>query len=262
MVVCSHPEPSTNNMSATVEYRNVTVRTAAGNPILDGISLSIRSGESVAFLGRSGAGKTTALKLLNGLIVPSSGEVLIDGSAIRSLDLIALRRSIGYVIQGSGLFPHRTVFDNIATVPRLLGWPEEKTRTAAEELTAALEIPLGRFGDRFPRGLSGGEQQRVGIARALISEPRMLLCDEPFAALDPILRREQQDALIRLRQRRPTTVVFVTHDLAEAMRVADRLALFDAGAIVADTPAARFATLDHPLARRFVSASRGSEAGA
>jgi osmoprotectant transport system ATP-binding protein len=181
--------------------------------------------------------------------------VLIGGKPLSELDLIATRRRIGYVIQGSGLLPHRTVLNNIATVPRLLGWAEERTRERARALLEELSLGWERYAHRFPRTLSGGEQQRVAIARAMAAEPDILLCDEPFGALDPIVRRELQDAFCALRDTGSTTIVFVTHDLREAMRIGRRLVMFEAGRIVADAPAAEFAGLPHPIARRFVEAA-------
>ena len=238
----------------TIEYRDVTV-TAAGQRILGPLALRIGRGERIAYLGRSGAGKTTALKVINGLVTPASGEVLIDGAAITRENAIALRRKTGYVMQQPALFPHRTVLENIATVPRLLGWEEERTRAETEKLLAQLELPAERFGARYPRMLSGGEQQRVAIARALIASPEILLCDEPFSALDPLIRVELQ-TLLRdaARARGATTLVFVTHDVREALRIADRIVLFDAGQVVADVAAEAFPSHEHPLVRRFVQA--------
>src|SRR5262245_40733373 len=195
-------------MPSSVEFRGVSVA-----PILHDVNLRIAAGEAVAFAGRSGAGKTTTLRLINGLVRPTAGEVLIDGVPLTKTDLIALRRRTGYIIQGSGLFPHRTVYENVATVPRLLGWSDGETRAAAGEIMAKLDLPLDRFGARYPRSLSGGEQQRVGIARAMIARPSILLCDEPFGALDPIVRRELQDAF---RARRSgCTILFVPPDLPQ-----------------------------------------------
>jgi osmoprotectant transport system ATP-binding protein len=231
-----------------VEFRHVSV-----DPILHDIDLQIAAGETVAFIGRSGAGKTTTLRLVNGLVHPSTGDVFVDDVALTKSDLIALRRRTGYIIQGSGLFPHRTVYENVATVPRLLDWREADIRAAAKELMTRLDLPLDRFGDRYPRSLSGGEQQRVGIARAMIAKPAILLCDEPFGALDPIVRRELQDAFRALRS--GVTIIFVTHDLAEALRVAERIVLFDGGQVVADSSAAEFANQPLPLVQRFVSAA-------
>jgi osmoprotectant transport system ATP-binding protein len=233
---------------SSVQFRSVSV-----DPILHDINLRIAAGEAVAFIGRSGAGKTTTLRLVNGLVRPSAGDVVVDGVPLATVDLIQLRRRTGYIIQGSGLFPHRTVYENIATVPRLLAWSETQIRSAAEDILGKLDLPLARFGDRYPRSLSGGEQQRVGIARAMIARPSILLCDEPFGALDPIVRRDLQDAFRALRS--GVTILFVTHDLAEALRVAERIVLFDGGRVVADSPAAEFTAQPLPLVQRFVAAA-------
>jgi osmoprotectant transport system ATP-binding protein len=244
-------------MPASVELREVCVdvRADAGaQRILDHVSLSIAAGEAVTFIGRSGAGKTTALRLINGLVTPSRGEVRVDDVPLASSDLIALRRRTGYIIQGSGLFPHRTVYDNVATVPRLLGWNEEKIRAAADELLKMLGLP--GFQNRMPRSLSGGEQQRVGIARAIIAEPSILLCDEPFGALDPIVRRELQDVFRATRSRGDATIIFVTHDLAEAVRVAERVVVFDHGTIADDVPAHAIASSSSPAAQALVEAAK------
>ncbi|HJW94621.1 MAG TPA: ATP-binding cassette domain-containing protein [Thermoanaerobaculia bacterium] len=231
---------------------SITVREVF-NAILQGISLHIDPGEAVAFVGRSGAGKTTTLRLINGLVKPARGEVLIDDVPLARTDLVALRRRTGYIIQGSGLFPHRTVYDNVATVPRLLGWSEDRIRAAASEVMTRIAMPLEKFGARYPRSLSGGEQQRVGIARAIVANPSILLCDEPFGALDPIVRRELQETFRALRS--DATIVFVTHDLAEAMRVADRVVLFEDGAIVSDSTSLEFPRLQIPLVQQFVAAA-------
>lgn len=232
--------------AVSVEYRNLSVANR-----LQEISLRIGDGERVAFLGRSGAGKTTALKAINGLVSATSGELLVDDRPLAQHDLVALRRGIGYVMQQPALFPHRTVLDNIATVPRLLQWPEEKTGGAVESLLARLA--LSGFESRYPRMLSGGEQQRVAIARALIARPRMLLCDEPFSALDPLIRMELQTMLVEAT--RATTLIFVTHDVREALRVAERIVVFEAGRVIADTTAATIHAHAHPLVRRFIASA-------
>lgn len=242
-------------MSASIALRGVTVRAPDGTVVVHGLDLKIAAGESVAILGRSGAGKTTTLRLINGMARPTEGEVEVDGRPLASADLIAMRRRTGYMIQGVGLFPHRRVYDNVATVPRLLEWPEERTRAAAEPLLDRLGIPFHPYAARFPRTLSGGEQQRVGIARALIADPAILLCDEPFGALDPIVRREQQDAFVALRARGAATIVFVTHDLREALRVTDRIVLMDRGRIVLDCPRQDFIASRYPLAQQFVESA-------
>jgi osmoprotectant transport system ATP-binding protein len=219
------------------------------------LTLRIAPGESVALIGRSGAGKTTVLRLLNGLCAPESGTVAIDGAPLRG-DLAARRRRIGTILQAPALFPHRTVYENVATVPRLLGWDEERIRGAARAMLERLELPFERFAPRMPRSLSGGEQQRVGIARAMIAAPPLLLCDEPFSALDPLVRRELQEAFIRLRDGGDVTMLFVTHDLAEALRVGSRVVLIDDGRIVCDAPREAFLASPLPLVRRFIEAAR------
>jgi osmoprotectant transport system ATP-binding protein len=240
-------------MPSRIAFDQVTVRSAAGTPILSNVTLDVAAGQAVAFIGRSGAGKTTALRLINRMVRPSSGEVLIDGQPVAEDAIVEFRRHTGYVIQGSGLFPHRTVYDNVATVPRLLGWPAEKTREAAERLMGELGLPFDRYATRFPRSLSGGEQQRVGIVRALISDPAILLCDEPFGALDPLIRRELQESFAAMRAQRAATIVFVTHDVTEAMRVAERVVLFDGGKVVDDLPARELPRATNALARAFVA---------
>lgn len=235
-------------MPASIELRNVTV-----DGILHDVSLTIAPGQAVALIGRSGAGKTTALRTMNGLVTPSRGEVRVDDVPLDSTDLIALRRHTGYIIQGAGLFPHRTVYDNVATIPRLLDWPDERTRAAATDVMARVGMPLDRFGSRYPSSLSGGEQQRVGIARALIASPALLLCDEPFGALDPIVRRELQDTFVRMRS--GVTIVFVTHDLTEALRVCERIVLLDGGRVVSDTSSNEFLAQPLPVAQQFVAAA-------
>jgi osmoprotectant transport system ATP-binding protein len=242
-------------MPSAVAFRKASVRSSAGLAILRDIDLEVAPGEAVAFIGRSGAGKTTALRLINGLVAPSSGDVLFDGQPLAKHDVIAIRRRIGYVIQGSGLLPHRNVYDNIAIVPRLVGWPEERTMSRARELLELLQLDFDACRLRFPRTLSGGEQQRVALARALAANPDVLLCDEPFGALDPIVRRELQEAFRRLRDSGTTTIAFVTHDLHEALRVARRLVMFEHGQIIADAHADRFAQLPDPRVRQFVAAA-------
>jgi osmoprotectant transport system ATP-binding protein len=234
----------------TIEYREVRV-VAGETTILDRISLTIPRGQRVAFLGRSGAGKTTALKVINGLVTPSSGALLIEGTSLADSDVVVLRRGIGYVMQQPALFPHRTVYQNIATVPQLLEWPEDQTREKANALLEKLELQPATFSDRYPRRLSGGEQQRVAIARALIASPSILLCDEPFSALDPLIRADLQTLLVDAAQE--TTLVFVTHDVREAMRIGQRIVVFDAGRIVADTTPDALASHEHPLVRRFAA---------
>jgi osmoprotectant transport system ATP-binding protein len=246
-------------VGSSVFIDRATVVGSNGIAIVRDLSLRIDSGESVAVIGRSGAGKTTLLRLLNGLAEPRSGTVGIDGVPLGGPGLAERRRRIGTILQAPALFPHRTVYENVATVPRLLGWPDERIRQASAELLERLDMPFDRFAARFPRSLSGGEQQRVGIARAMVAAPPLLLCDEPFSALDPIVRRDLQDAFVVLRDS-DVTLLFVTHDVAEALRVARRIVLIDGGAIVADLPASDFVRSAHPLVHRFLDAARMPEA--
>jgi osmoprotectant transport system ATP-binding protein len=230
-------------------------RVSVGTRVRD-VSLSLAPGEAVALIGRSGAGKTTILRLINGLATPSAGTVSIDDQPLVPDELVQRRRRIGTILQAPALFPHRTVFENIATVPRLLGWDVARTRAAITDVLSRLGMPIETFGDRAPRSLSGGEQQRVGIARSMIAEPPLLLCDEPFSALDPLVRRELQDAFITLRDRGEVTMLFVTHDVAEALRVARRILLIDAGSIVCDESRDGFLSSREPLVRKFIEATR------
>jgi osmoprotectant transport system ATP-binding protein len=211
----------------SVEYRDVAVTAPSGATILGPLRLTIGDGERVAYLGRSGAGKTTALKVINGLAVPASGTMLVDGIPLAEQDLVVLRRSIGYVMQHPALFPHRTVFDNIATVPRLLGWDETRTREAAETLLGQLGLPPERFASRYPRMLSGGEQQRVAIARAFAGDPKILFADEPTGNLDTATGAHIIDLLFALNARSGTTLVLVTHDAALAQRCGRQFVLKD-----------------------------------
>jgi osmoprotectant transport system ATP-binding protein len=243
-------------MHGSVRFRKAGVELAGPVTILADIDFAVAPGEAVAFVGRSGAGKTTALRLINGLARASSGEVLVDGVLHDDDSLPLLRRRIGYIIQGSGLFPHRTVFANIATVPKLLGWSPDRIRDAVHRVMESVQLPPSRYAERYPQGLSGGEQQRVGIARAIVFSPSILLCDEPFGALDPIVRRELQDLFAGIRRETGSTLVFVTHDLGEAMRVADRLIHFEHGRVVADVPSGEYADHPDPVVQKFVSAVR------
>jgi len=200
-----------------------------GQDVLRGFNLSIAEGETMVLLGRSGSGKTTILKLINGLLYPTSGAVLVDGAPTNKQDPIRLRRRIGYVIQETGLFPHFTVQRNVGLVPNLEGWPAERIDARVTELLDLLELPAEHFRARFPRELSGGQRQRVGIARALAADPRLLLFDEPFGALDPVTRAEAQRLFQRLSRQVRKTAVFVTHDVREALALGDRIALLRGG---------------------------------
>jgi osmoprotectant transport system ATP-binding protein len=196
---------------------------------VDHLSLKIKSGEIVILVGPSGCGKTTSLKMINRLIEPTSGTISIDDRDTRTYDVNDLRRSIGYVIQQVGLFPHQTVAENIATVPRLLGWTKQRTEARVEELLDLIALPAADYAKRLPSELSGGERQRVGVARALGADPNILLMDEPFGAIDPIARERLQNELLRLQSVVRKTIVFVTHDIDEAVKLGDRVALLSRG---------------------------------
>jgi len=217
--------------------------------VLDDVSITIGAGEVVALVGRSGSGKTTLLRLINRLIEPDAGEVIVAGRPAREWDPIALRRQTGYVIQDAGLFPHMTVAANIAIVPRLLAWPEPRVATRVDELLTMVGLTPATFRDRWPDELSGGERQRVGLARALAADPSLLLMDEPFGALDPITKSELHAEFARLQATLRRAVVLVTHDMAEAFALADRVAVLCDGQIcVCDTPAAVRASSDPRVA--------------
>jgi osmoprotectant transport system ATP-binding protein len=199
---------------------------------LDGVTLEVREGETLCLIGRSGSGKTTLMKTINRLVVPASGEVWVCGENVASLDPVRLRRKIGYVIQSGGLFPHFTVADNVGLLCRLEGWEGAKTRARVEELLQLVNLDPSQFGDRYPGELSGGQRQRVGVARALAVDPQIMLMDEPFGALDPITRDQLHEEFLRLKEQVKKTTVLVTHDMAEAFRLGDRVALLDAGKLV------------------------------
>ena len=207
-------------------------------PAVDNITLEIPAGEIVMLVGPSGCGKTTTMKMINRLIEPSSGRILIGEDDVTRRDADELRRHIGYVIQGAGLFPHLTVGDNIAIVPRLLKWDKKWIARAVDELLDLVSLDPGQYRDRYPRELSGGQQQRVGVARALAADPPVLLMDEPFGAVDPITRQRLQDELLRLQEELRKTIVFVTHDFDEAVKLGDKIAILRAGAEIVqyDTP--------------------------
>jgi osmoprotectant transport system ATP-binding protein len=213
---------------ASVEFRDVSFR-IGGNLILDHLSFTIDVGETLVLLGRSGSGKTTALKMVNGLTFPTAGAVLVDQRPTTAWDLIQLRRGIGYVIQEVGLFPHFTIGANVALVPRLLEWTPDRIAARTKELLEQVGLDPVQFMNRKPRELSGGQRQRVGVARALAADPRLLLFDEPFGALDPVTRVELQNQFLALRKTVQTTSIFVTHDVREALRLGTRIALLDRG---------------------------------
>jgi osmoprotectant transport system ATP-binding protein len=202
-------------------------------PVLTGVTFTVEPGETVALVGRSGAGKSTVLKLINRVLTPAGGRVTVGGRDTREWDPIALRRQTGYVLQEVGLFPHMTVRRNVATVPMLLGWDEPRVTARVDELLELVGLPPVEYGGRWPDQLSGGQRQRVGVARALAASPPIVLMDEPFGALDPITRGELHVEFRRIRERVPTTIVMVTHDLREALALADRVGVLDAGRLAA-----------------------------
>lgn len=224
----------------------------ADTTILDGISFQVHTGETLVLLGESGCGKTTTLKLINRLIEPTSGEVLVEGKATTDWDAIALRRHIGYVLQDGGLFPHMTVAENVALVLGLSDWDPEKSRGRTTEMLVLVGLAPAKFADRYPHELSGGQRQRVGVARALASDPELLLLDEPFGALDAITRTNLQKEFARTVRDLGKTAVFVTHDLHEAMLLGTRIALMEKGKLLLiDTPE-NFRRSDIPLVRSYL----------
>ncbi|MBZ5551156.1 MAG: ATP-binding cassette domain-containing protein [Acidobacteriia bacterium] len=235
-----------------VEFRRVSLQSPRGDAVISDLSLEVRRGETLVLLGRSGSGKTTTLKLINRLLEPTTGEVRVEGATTTEWDPIRLRRSIGYVIQEIGLFPHYSVERNIALVPRLEGWPEERVRARVHELLKLVGLDPGQFAQRFPAELSGGQRQRVGVARALAANPPLLLMDEPFGALDPITRTELQREFAGLAAGLHKTIVFVTHDVREALLLGSRIGLFKGGRLVELITAAEFAHSPVPEARAFM----------
>ncbi len=228
------------------------------SPAVDRLSLEIAEGEIVVLVGPSGCGKTTTLKMINRLIEPTSGQLLVGGTDTATMEPHVLRRSIGYVIQQIGLFPHRTIADNIATVPRLLGWDEPMTQARIDELIDLVDLEP-EMRDRYPRELSGGQRQRVGVARALAADPPVLLMDEPFGAVDPIVRARLQDELLTLQERVRKTIVLVTHDIDEAIRLGDRVALLNIGGILEqyDSPAEILRDPANAFVEDFLGTDRG-----
>jgi osmoprotectant transport system ATP-binding protein len=237
-----------------VEFAAAGFRLPDGRSLLTDLSLTVAEGETLALIGRSGSGKTTALKLVNALLLPTDGQVQVDGKPTTAWDPIRLRRRTGWVIQDVGLFPHLTVRRNVAVVPELEGWPRARVSARVEELLALVGLPAETFADRYPHQLSGGQRQRVGVARALAVDPPLVLLDEPFGALDPITRRELQREFRALQGRLRKTAVFVTHDLREAALVGDRLALLDGGRLIATGTAADLAASARPEVRDFLEA--------
>jgi osmoprotectant transport system ATP-binding protein len=245
--------------AAEIVFDHVTKRyPGRAEPAVDDLTLTVPAGEVCVLVGPSGGGKTTAMKMVNRLIDVTSGDIQIGGRSVKSLDPIELRRSIGYVIQQTGLFPHMTVAENVATVPRLLGWPKGRVAARADELFEV--VGLGRdYGPRYPSQLSGGERQRVGLARALAADPPVMLMDEPFGALDPITRARLQAEFLRIHEEIRMTVIFVTHDIDEAIMMGDRIAILRPGGRLAqyDTPDAILAAPADEFVASFVGADRG-----
>ena len=222
-----------------IEFSKVSKSYNAGTVILNDISLTVERGELVILIGPSGCGKSTLLRLVNRMISPSSGQILIGGKDSALLDPVELRRGIGYVIQSIGLFPHMTIFENVEVVPSILGTAKSERRARAEALLHTVGLEPSVYGTRYPRALSGGQQQRVGIARALAADPDVMLMDEPFSAVDPITRAGLQDEFLRIKREINKTIVFVTHDIDEAIKIGDRVCVLNAGAVQQfDTPEA------------------------
>lgn len=225
-------------------------------PAVDDVSLAVREGEFVAIVGGSGSGKTTLLRLANRLIAADAGTVRIDGADVASSNPIALRRHIGYAAQGAGLFPHMTVAGNIGITPKLLGWPPTEIAARVDELLQLVRLDPDAHRARFPHELSGGQRQRVGVARALAARPRIVLMDEPFGALDPLTRAALSEEYRALHERFALTTIMVTHDMAEAVLLADRIAVMRGGRLIADGDAAQLAALDDPYVRELLQTPR------
>ncbi|MEU7160780.1 ABC transporter ATP-binding protein [Streptomyces chrestomyceticus] len=241
-----------------IRFEHVTKSYADGTTAVDDLSFEVAEGELVTLVGPSGCGKTTTMKMVNRLIEPTAGHIYLDGVDISTIDPVALRRRIGYVIQQVGLFPHKTVLDNTATVPHLLGWPRKKARDRAAELLDLVGLDPAQYGDRYPDQLSGGQRQRVGVARALAADPPVLLMDEPFGAVDPVVREHLQTEFLRLQSTLHKTVLFVTHDIEEAVRLGDRIAVYGTGRVEQfDTPATVLGARATPYVAEFVGADRG-----
>jgi osmoprotectant transport system ATP-binding protein len=257
----AHSEgPSAFAQAAELELRSVSKLYAGQRePAIHDLSLTVPAGEVCVLVGPSGSGKTTAMRLINRMIPVSRGDILLGGRSVLERDPRELRREIGYVIQQIGLFPHQTVGENIATVPRLLGWPKQRIAARVGELLELIGLDARDMKDRYPAQLSGGQRQRVGVARALAADPPLMLMDEPFGAIDPINRARLQDEFLRLQEQVRKTVVFVTHDIDEAIKMGDRIALLAEGGVLAqyDTPREILTRPADEFVARFVGADRG-----
>ncbi|OLZ74425.1 ABC transporter ATP-binding protein [Streptomyces sp. IMTB 2501] len=241
-----------------IRFEQVTKRYPDGTTAVDDLSFEVAEGELVTLVGPSGCGKTTTMMMVNRLIEPTSGRIFVEDEDIAAVDPVRLRRRIGYVIQQVGLFPHRTVLDNTATVPALLGWKRAKARARAAELLDLVGLDPKTYGPRYPEQLSGGQRQRVGVARALAADPPVLLMDEPFGAVDPVVREQLQDEFLRMQAAVRKTVLLVTHDIEEAVRLGDRIAVYGQGRIEQfDTPGAVLGAPATPYVASFVGADRG-----
>ena len=244
--------------NAAIEFRDVSYRIGDGRLLIDKLSLKVEAGTTTALLGRSGSGKTTLLRMVNRMHEPTGGEVLLDGHSVHSQDPIALRRSIGYVIQETGLFPHLNIERNVTLVPELKGEKWTAVAGRAAELLKMVGLDPAQFSKRMPHELSGGQRQRVGLARALAAEQKLLLMDEPFGALDPLTRAEMQDVLRHVLEQMPKTVLMVTHDLDEALYLASRIVLVESGKIAANLPANEFMNAEIAEVQQYVrSVHRG-----
>jgi osmoprotectant transport system ATP-binding protein len=245
--------------AAEVELRNVSKRyEGQQEPAIKDLSFTVPAGDVCVLVGPSGSGKTTTMRLINRMISLTSGDILLGGSSVLRRDPRALRREIGYVIQQTGLFPHQTVAENVATVPRLLGWDKARVAARVRELLELVDLADDELGHRYPAQLSGGQRQRVGVARALAGDPPLMLMDEPFGAIDPINRARLQDEFLALQHKVRKTVVFVTHDIDEAIKMGDRIAILREGGVLAqyDTPAAILSRPADEFVARFVGADR------
>ncbi|MYV97030.1 betaine/proline/choline family ABC transporter ATP-binding protein [Streptomyces sp. SID3343] len=242
-----------------IRLDRVTKRYPDGTEAVAELSLEVERGELVTLVGPSGCGKTTTMKMVNRLIEPTSGQIFLDGEDITKADPVKLRRRMGYVIQSGGLFPHRTVIENTVTVPSLLGWERRKSRARAAELLEMVGLDPAKLGDRYPHQLSGGQRQRVGVARALAADPPVLLMDEPFGAVDPVVRERLQTEFLRLQRELKKTILFVTHDIEEAVRLGDRMAVFSMGGHIEqyDTPSSVLGAPSTDYVADFVGADRG-----
>ena len=242
-----------------ISLRNVSKVFAGSNePAVDDLSLEIEEGHLVALVGPSGCGKTTTMKMINRLIEPTSGEIMVNGANVMDQDPVQLRRGIGYVIQSIGLLPHHTIEDNIATVPRLVGWDADRVRKRTGELVEMLDLDPTLLA-RYPSELSGGQRQRVGVARALATDPPVMLMDEPFGAVDPIVRERLQDEFLALQERLKKTIVFVTHDIDEAIKMSDKIVILNKGGVIEqhDTPEQILRSPANDFVERFVGLERG-----